>query len=719
MSLGKEWSSWRGLAPAHPGRRTRPLNVTRGVLKHRLFRLFDKDADGFLSRAEMRSFVEHVGFEGSDAEWSKEYRLLCSDHRLDPARGMTLGAFVRVLDDKSEMGLHCSDDELCLLLGIERVQARPGADRDEGEDGDEFVRVFFAGANFNTTEAVLKSTFGEVGTVEEFTLFRLQDGKSMGMGRVRYSSHGEARRALAALHNREVDGRALMLQVDQREGGNGDQREGGNGEAVYAKRTGGEEAGPAGRKGGEEARASKHKGKDKGTRIKAQGNKDKGKGHGADRGSEGSKGHSDQDWYEGGWSTGAHEGASDSGDYRTIFFSGASSESSEACVRSHFQEVGDVVQFWLFSDSKGCSRGMGVAQYRTAWEANRAVERFSGTRIGGKKIVVKIDTKGHLDQARGKSDGRHEWDSGWEGGIGGDSSSGWKGGGDGGWKGGWEGGYGGRPIGGRGDSYDGWKGGWEGGRGRSGRRKGGRENGGRGGGGRENDGWEDGGWEEGYDGGWEDGYDGGRRSDENEGRGSDRGGGKEVKYTTQGVNLWCEVKREGWHKSARVFFSGAPVKMARAAVQQHFAEFGVVRSLTIFRSGKTSRGMGVCCYQGANAAEAAINYGVVIDGQPLYLQQLRRREGREGWEQDQEDLNPNKSVFFSKVPLEIAETFLKEKFGSVGEIRNFMLFTSPDGRSRGMGVVEYFTAESAERAYNEFHDMTVSGKPMHVDYFSF
>ncbi|CAK0793739.1 unnamed protein product [Prorocentrum cordatum] len=687
MSLGKELSAWRSLAPAYPGRRTRPLENTRGALKQRLFRKCDKDGDGFLNKSELRMFVEYVGFEGSDKEWTKEYELLCSDHCLDRARGMTMGAFLSALDDTSEKGLHCSDSEICLLLGIEHTPSKTGADQDEGEGNDEFTHVFFAGANFSTTGPVLKSIFEEIGRVEDFSLFRFQDGKSMGMGRVKYASHEEARRAMTTLHNREVDGRALMLQEDPRVDSD-------------------EEPGSDERKSSAEAWPANQNGRDRASGNKGTGN---GAGKGKHMGSEGGKVNSDQGWYEGGRPTRAHKGDRDNSDGRTIFFAGASPDSSEAFLRSHFQGVGKVIKFRLFADPPGHSRGMGVAQYLTAGEATKAVERLSGSMMGGHTVLVKIDRKGYLDHARQQSEGYQEWDSGWECGTGFNSYSGWKGGYDGGWKSGWEGGYGGGPIGGKADIYSGWE---------SGQKHGGRKNGGRDKGGKRNGGRGEGGWEDSYHGGEEDSQNCGPASDGNTGKGSGKGGSKEVKYTTQSVNVWCEVKREGWHKSTRVFFSGAPVKMARAAVQQHFAEFGVVKSLTIFKKGKTSRGMGVCCYQGANAAEAAINYGVVIDGKPLHLQQLRRHQRKDGWDQDQ-DLNPNTSVFFRDAPCETAEKFLEEKFGNVGEIRNFILFTSPDGKSRGMGVVEYSTAESAERAYNEIHETTVSGKTIHVDYFSF
>lgn len=610
----------------------------REALKQQLFQKCDKDGDGFLDKAEMRVLAEHVGFEGSADEWSEEYELLCSEHYLEPKKGITMAVIMRVLDDKSELGLYCSDSEICQLLGIEHVPTKAKANHDEGEDKGEFVRVFFAGANFNTAEPVLKSTFEAIGTVEEFTLFRLQDGRSMGMGRVKYASHEEAQKALDTLHNREIDGRAVMLQVDQRGEDN-------------------EEGGSAKRKG----------------RDRDSGGKDAGKGKSADKGNskggkggKGDKSNSNKEWHEVGWSAGngRYRGAEDNGDHRTIFFAGASFDSTSDDLRSKFQEVGPVVQFWLFSDWNGYSRGMGVAQYRTARQANKAVEHFSGLEIDGRKLYVKIDDQGHLLQANEQSKGgKGEWDGGWEGGKGGDSYGGWKGGKDGGWKGGWEGGGG---YGGRGKGA----------------------------------------------------------------KGTPIGGAKGVDYSTKGGDHYNQ-------QSARVFFSGAPFKVPPAAVQEHFAAFGEVRSLRMFkRSDGASRGMGVCIFQSTRAAEEAINYGITIEGRSLFVSWDTssgpegkgdwssgpigggKGGGGKGWDQDHPDVDPDKSVYFRNVPFETAEKFLREKFGSVGSIKNFVLFTTADGRSRGMGVVEYFTSTAAERAYNEIHEMNVSGRQMHVDYYT-
>ncbi|CAK0821369.1 unnamed protein product, partial [Prorocentrum cordatum] len=84
--------------------------------------------------------------------------------------------------------------------------------------------------------------------------------------------------------------------------------------------------------------------------------------------------------------------------------------------------------------------------------------------------------------------------------------------------------------------------------------------------------------------------------------------------------------------------------------------------------------------------------------------------------EDPPQVDPNRSVFFRNVPFETTEKFLRDRFERVGEIKTFMLFTTPDGKSKGMGVVEFGSASEAERAYNEIHNTSVSGRPITVDY---
>uniref|UniRef100_A0A7S1RGY4 RRM domain-containing protein n=1 Tax=Alexandrium catenella TaxID=2925 RepID=A0A7S1RGY4_ALECA len=80
-----------------------------------------------------------------------------------------------------------------------------------------------------------------------------------------------------------------------------------------------------------------------------------------------------------------------------------------------------------------------------------------------------------------------------------------------------------------------------------------------------------------------------------------------------------------------------------------------------------------------------------------------------------DNVNLRKSVFFANASYETAETAILEHFEEIGRIRSCTIFRNPDGSSRGMGVVEYFNAAAATRAYYNLHGLLLEGRPVVVD----
>eukprot|EP00425_Heterocapsa_triquetra_P010259 CAMPEP_0195125380 /NCGR_PEP_ID=MMETSP0448-20130528/132876_1 /TAXON_ID=66468 /ORGANISM="Heterocapsa triquestra, Strain CCMP 448" /LENGTH=78 /DNA_ID=CAMNT_0040163011 /DNA_START=14 /DNA_END=247 /DNA_ORIENTATION=- len=76
----------------------------------------DGDGDGVLKEEEMRTFAELTGFDGSREAWAEEYVMLCSESGVNPALGIGQDLFVRLLNDESEMGQYCTDEELREML---------------------------------------------------------------------------------------------------------------------------------------------------------------------------------------------------------------------------------------------------------------------------------------------------------------------------------------------------------------------------------------------------------------------------------------------------------------------------------------------------------------------------------------------------------------------------------------------------------------------------
>jgi len=96
-------------------------------------------------------------------------------------------------------------------------------------------KLFVGNLSFNTTENDLNDAFAAHGTVTEANLMMDRTtGRPRGFGFVTMSSSEEANKAIEALNGKEIDGRALTVNVakprEERTGGGGGRREyGGSG----------------------------------------------------------------------------------------------------------------------------------------------------------------------------------------------------------------------------------------------------------------------------------------------------------------------------------------------------------------------------------------------------------------------------------------------------------------------------------------------------------
>ena len=87
-------------------------------------------------------------------------------------------------------------------------------------------KLFVGNLSFNTTETDLQNLFGAHGTVTETNLMMDREtGRPRGFGFITMSSAGEAEKAIEALNGKDVDGRALTVNVakprEERPGGGG------------------------------------------------------------------------------------------------------------------------------------------------------------------------------------------------------------------------------------------------------------------------------------------------------------------------------------------------------------------------------------------------------------------------------------------------------------------------------------------------------------------
>jgi len=101
-------------------------------------------------------------------------------------------------------------------------------------------KLFVGNLSFNTTENDLNDAFGAHGTVTETNLMMDREtGRPRGFGFITMSSAEEAQKAIEAMNGKDMDGRALTVNIakprEERTGGGG----GGGGRREYGGSSGG------------------------------------------------------------------------------------------------------------------------------------------------------------------------------------------------------------------------------------------------------------------------------------------------------------------------------------------------------------------------------------------------------------------------------------------------------------------------------------------------
>ncbi len=73
-------------------------------------------------------------------------------------------------------------------------------------------KLYVGGLSYNTTDATLKETFAQAGTVESATIIiDKMTNRSKGFGFVEMSSEEEAQKAIEILNGKELDGRNITV----------------------------------------------------------------------------------------------------------------------------------------------------------------------------------------------------------------------------------------------------------------------------------------------------------------------------------------------------------------------------------------------------------------------------------------------------------------------------------------------------------------------------
>ena len=88
------------------------------------------------------------------------------------------------------------------------------------------MNIYVSNLSFNTADAELNELFSQYGTVTSAkVIMDRETGRSRGFGFVEMSSDAEGKEAMAALNNKEIEGRAMSVSIarekTERTGGGG------------------------------------------------------------------------------------------------------------------------------------------------------------------------------------------------------------------------------------------------------------------------------------------------------------------------------------------------------------------------------------------------------------------------------------------------------------------------------------------------------------------
>ena len=74
---------------------------------------------------EMGRFAMQTGFDAGEDAWATEYESLCRDHQQDRLLGIDASVFARLVEDQSDLGIYCTDNELKDMLKSARPAPTP------------------------------------------------------------------------------------------------------------------------------------------------------------------------------------------------------------------------------------------------------------------------------------------------------------------------------------------------------------------------------------------------------------------------------------------------------------------------------------------------------------------------------------------------------------------------------------------------------------------
>ena len=151
-------------------------------------------------------------------------------------------------------------------------------------------------------------------------------------------------------------------------------------------------------------------------------------------------------------------------------------------------------------------------------------------------------------------------------------------------------------------------------------------------------------------------------------------------------------------------------------LKDHMRQAGNVDRVTILSAPDgRSKGCGIVVYQHPKDAARAIKTldGSVLEDRELFVREDREVE-RSGPGSGGSNPPPGLSVFVGNLSFDTQWQGLKDHMRRAGNVDRAMILSSPEGRSKGCGIVVYQHPKDAARAIKTLQDSTLDGRQIFV-----
>lgn len=176
----------------------------------------------------------------------------------------------------------------------------------------------------------------------------------------------------------------------------------------------------------------------------------------------------------------------------------------------------------------------------------------------------------------------------------------------------------------------------------------------------------------------------------------------------------------------KLFVANLPYEVKWQELKDIFKQYGeVIRAdVDLYPDGK-SKGFGTVEMANARDAIAAMNAinNVDINGRVIFVRENRDLNGGHGnsnnsshsggGNHNHNNFNHNK-VYVGNLPWDHRWQDLKDLFKQLGHVVNAEVVTSPDGKSRGYGTVEYTNPQDAQTAIQKLNGQLINGRLIYV-----